>query len=285
MSRILVTGGSGMLGGSVSVALLELGREVATADRHDRGPADVERHVAELSVPGAFDAVVATVEPDLVVHTAYSMEDLDRDVVAATTNVAVACAAHGVGLLHISTDAVFDGERPTYAEGDIPSPVHPYGVAKRQVELVVLDTVPDATIVRTSLIAHLHPDTPDSATAWVVDANRAGRAVTLFTDEVRTAVRLVDLTAVLVELIALAPSARSGIWHVAGPERLSRADIGEVIATTFDLDRSLIAHAPSASVAGRRPRDVSLSAARAEARLSVRPAAIATLPGHGQAHG
>jgi dTDP-4-dehydrorhamnose reductase len=285
VSRVLITGGGGMLGGSVATALAGLGHEVHTADRHDRAPVDVVRHVAELSAPGAFDAVVAAVRPDLVVHTAYSMEDLDRDVVVATTNVAAACAAHGAGLLHISTDAVFDGEHPTYAEGDVPEPVHPYGVAKRRVELEVLDAVPDATIVRTSLIVHLDPEMPDSATAWVVDANRDGRTVTLFTDEVRTAVRLVDLTAVVVELVDLDPSDRRGFWHVAGPERLSRADIGAVIATAFDLDRDLIAHAPSSSVAGPRPRDVSLSAARAAAELSVRPAPVATLPRHGQAHG
>jgi dTDP-4-dehydrorhamnose reductase len=285
VSRVLVTGGGGMLGGALSLALVASGHEVHTADRHDRGPDGVVRHVAELSTPGAFDAVVGDVRPDLVVHTAYSMEDLDRDVVAATTNVAFACAAHGAGMLHISTDAVFDGEHPLYAEDDVPEPVHPYGVAKRAVEEVVLDAVADATVVRTSLIVHLDADLPDSATAWVVDANRDGREVTLFTDEVRSAVRLVDLTAVLVELVGLDPAARRGIWHVAGPERLSRAEIGEVIAAAFDLDRSLIRHAPSSTVAGPRPRDVSLSAQRVAAELSVRPAAIATLPRHGQALG
>ena len=199
--------------------------------------------------------------------------------------VADACAAHGAGLVHISTDAVFDGEHPPYGEDDVPEPVHPYGVAKRRVELAVLDTVPDATVVRTSLIVHLDPDQPDSATGWVVDANRDGREVTLFTDEVRTAVRLVDLTAVLVELVELDASSRRGFWHVAGPERLSRAEIGEVIAGAFDLDRSLIRHAPSSTVAGPRPRDVSLHAERVDAELSVRPAPIATLPRHGQALG
>jgi dTDP-4-dehydrorhamnose reductase len=282
--RVLVTGGSGMLGGAVATALAAAGHDVHTADRHDRAPAEVTGHVAELSQPGAFDAVVATVRPDLVVHTAYSMEDLERDVVAATSCVADACRSHGSGLLHISTDAVFDGEHAPYAEEDVPRPVHPYGRAKRAVELVVAEAVPDATIVRTSLIVHLDPLQPDSATAWVVDANRAGRAVTLFVDEVRTAVRLVDLVDVLVELAGRDRAARRGIWHVAGPDALSRAEIGDVLASAFDLDRSLIEHAPSSTVAGPRPRDVSLRAGRMATELSVRPAPIATVPDHGEAH-
>jgi dTDP-4-dehydrorhamnose reductase len=282
--RVLVTGGSGMLGGAAAAELAASGHEVHTADRHDRAPSGVATHVAELSEPGAFDAVVAEVRPDLVVHTAYSMEDLERDVVAATTNVAEACRSHGCELLHISTDAVFDGEHAPYAEDDVPRPVHPYGRAKRAVELVVAEAVPDAAIVRTSLIVHLDRDQPDSATAWVVDANRAGRPVTLFVDEVRTAVRLVDLVDVLVELAGRDCASRRGIWHVAGPDALSRAEIGEVIASVFDLDRSLIGHAPSSSVAGPRPRDVSLRAGRMAAELSVRPAPVATVPGHGEAH-
>jgi dTDP-4-dehydrorhamnose reductase len=282
--KVLVTGGSGMLGGAVAVALAAEGHDVHTADRHDRVPPGAAGHVAELSHPGAFDAVVAEVRPDLVVHTAYSMEDLERDVVAATTHVAAACRAHGAGLVHISTDAVFDGESAPYAEADVPRPVHPYGHAKRAVEVVVTDTVPDATIVRTSLIVHLDPEHPDSATAWVVDANREGREVTLFVDEVRTAVRLVDLVDVISELIGRDAAQRRGIWHVAGPDALSRADIGAVIAAAYDLDPTLIRHAPSGSVAGPRPRDVSLLAGRLAAELSVRPAPIATVPGHGEAH-
>jgi dTDP-4-dehydrorhamnose reductase len=273
-----------MLGGAVATALVAAGHEVHTADRHDRAPADVAGHVAELSRPGAFESVVAAVVPDLVIHAAYSMEDLERDVVAATTNVADACREHGCGLLHISTDAVFDGEHAPYDEEDVPRPIHPYGHAKRAVELVVAEAVPDATVVRTSLIVHLDREHPDSATAWVVDANRAGRPVTLFVDEVRTAVRLVDLVAVLVELVDREPPARAGIWHVAGPDALSRAEIGAVIASAFDLDASLVRHAPSSSVAGPRPRDVSLRARRMAAELSVRPAPIATVPSHGEAH-
>jgi dTDP-4-dehydrorhamnose reductase len=143
--------------------------------------------------------------------------------------------------------------------------------------------VPDAAIVRTSLIVHLDRERPDSATAWIVDANRAGRTVTLFTDEIRSAVRLVDLTEVVVALAMMSAGERRGVWHVAGPERLSRADIGAVIADAFGLDPSLIAHAPSSSVAGPRPRDVSLIAERVRRELSWVPMPIATLPGHGQA--
>lgn len=280
--RVLVTGGSGMLGGHLARRLGSAGWEVHTVDRHERAPVGAVSHVAELSVAGRFDEVVAATRPDLVVHTAYSMEDLDRDVVAASENVIDACATHDVALVHMSTDAVFDGEHAPYCEQDVPRPVHPYGVAKRQVELLIAERLPAAAVVRTSLIAHLDPAGPDSATAWVVEANRRGEPVTLFHDEYRSVVRLVDLLDVLMAVVELPAEARSGHWHVAGPQRMSRAELGAVIAEVFGLDRSLIRTASADTVTASRPRDVTLSAERVRRELHLSPLPVATVPHHGQ---
>ena len=61
------------------------------------------------------------------------------------------CADRGVGLVHISTDYVFDGtaDKP-YTEGSVTSPRSVYGASKRAGEEAVRASHPTALIVRTS---------------------------------------------------------------------------------------------------------------------------------------
>ena len=280
--KLLVTGAGGLVGRALSRSLLDR-HQVHGTFRHRPAPAGLVAHHVELAEPGAFQRVVDEIGPDLVVHTAYSMGDLERDVVAATDAVASACRVAGVDLIHLSTDAVFDGEHAPYAEADLPRPVHPYGVAKRRAELAVLESVPGASVVRTALIAHLDRDEPDSGSRWLLEAQERGEIVTMFTDEIRSVVRLVDLVAVISVLAERDASERAGIWHVGGPDRLSRWDLGEIAVRRLGLDRSLIRAGSASTMGGPRPRDVSLSCERL-AQLSVLPQPIDTVADHGQAN-
>jgi len=280
--RIVVTGGSGLLGGHVA-GRLGTAHDVHTADRHPGLIDGATAHLVELSDGAAVDRLIGELRPELVIHTAYSTSHPDRDIVAAGRSVVDACTRFGADLIHISTDAVFSGRNPPYSETATPHPVHSYGVAKRRVEEDIATRLPDAAVIRTSLIVHLDPSRPDGATAWVVDANRRGERVTLFEDEFRTAVRLVDLVDVLLALVERPSDRRRGIWHVAGPERLSRTELGAIVATAFDLDVALIDTASAATLSAPRPRDVSLSAARVRDELHLVALPVATVPSHGQA--
>jgi dTDP-4-dehydrorhamnose reductase len=280
--RVLVTGAGGLVGSALCGALRSV-HEVHGTIRSASAPGGVAPHGVELSEAGAFATVVDQVRPEAVVHTAYSTADLDRDVRRATEQVATACAGAQVPLIHISTDAVFDGDHAPYGEDDLPQPIHPYGQAKRDAELIVEALGPEAAVVRTALIAHLADDRSDTATEWILAANRRREPVTLFTDEFRTVVRLDDLVGALGELVALDPHRRSGRWHVAGPDRLSRWELGQILADRYPLDRSLLVAGEAASMGQPRPRDVSLTYGRLLRELSIRPSPVATVPPHGQA--
>lgn len=66
-------------------------------------------------------------------------------------NIAQAARAVGARLIHISTDYVFNGKSSApYQEEDICDPTNTYGHSKRAGELKVLETLPSASIVRTS---------------------------------------------------------------------------------------------------------------------------------------
>lgn len=279
--KVLVTGAGGLVGAAVAARLGERGHDVAGTVRNRPAPPGVTAHPLRLEVAGEFAALLDEVRPDLVVHTAYSMADLDRDVVAATAEVAAACGQRGIDLIAISTDAVFDGERPPYGESDVPEPVHPYGRAKRAAELVVGE-VEGSAIVRLALVTRFEREPYDAATAWLLDATGRGEPVTLFTDEIRSVIHLDDVVAGLVAITEA--DHRAGVWHLAGPEPLSRWELGQLVARTHRLDTARWHADVAASFGAPRPRDVTLSCDRARGALGFAPRAIGTVTGRGQAN-
>lgn len=259
---VLVTGGAGMVAGWL-VRTAPPGLDLVVTERRSPVPDDVRAAAAvrpvELTDQDAVAALVADVGPRVVVHAAYSMTER-ADVVDATAAVARACAATGTALVHLSTDVVFGGDRPPYAEDDPAAPVSDYGRWKAEAERIVVDAVPDAAITRTSLVVSLHP--PDPATASLAGALAEGRTVRLFRDEWRQPIRAEDLAAELWALLALPRADRAGIWHLPGPERLSRLELGLRVAVASGLDASTIESASAADHPTPRPRDLAMVAGR-----------------------
>src|SRR5262249_38330566 len=67
-----------------------------------------------------------------------------------------ACAARGIRLVHVSTDYVFDGTRPSWREEDPTGPLNVYGRSKLAGEQAVLAAYPEALVVRTSWLFSGH---------------------------------------------------------------------------------------------------------------------------------
>jgi len=257
---VLVTGGSG----TVATALLAGAPEHVTVhatwrSRPPSGPATPHR--IELTDAAAVAALVADTAADVVVHTAYSMSER-ADVVDTTACVAAACAASGAALVHLSTDAVFDGDHPPYREGDRPSPVSDYGAWKLEAEELAVAGVPDVCITRTSLVVGIDP--PDPASARLLESVRAGEGATLFHDELRQPILAADLAAELWALVALERSGRAGIWHLPGAEVLSRLELGERVCERVGLPSTGLRPGSQADHPGRRPRDLTMLAGRRE---------------------
>lgn len=271
--RVLITGGGGLLGG-------ELIRQAPSgidlhATRRTSPVEGAESHSVELSDADSVQALWMRLRPDLVIHTAYTQAEGERDVWMATESVVRACRAAGAALVYMSTDALLDGESSPYAESAEPAPVHEYGRWKARAELHVRGEMPDAAVIRTSLIVRAEP--PDRNSAWVVDALRRGDPVRLFTDELRCPMAVEDLAAQLWEIALLPPERRGGIWHLAGPEAVSRYALGVLLAVRHGLDPSVITPAPSATAPASRPRDLRLLTTRADAELRTRARPISAV--------
>lgn len=257
-----MTGGAGLVGGHLIASAPDTVEAVATWRHTPVDPAVGARatmHRLDLCDRAETRELVVGVGPDVVVHTAYSMSSPD-DIVEATRSVAAAAAAAGSALVHLSTDVVFDGDAAPYVESDPVAPVNEYGRWKVLAEQAAVADVPDACITRTSLVVDLQR--PDRSTAALFDTVRRGDPATLFVDEVRCPIRAQDLAATLWSIVALDRTQRAGIWHLPGPEALTRWELGTRLLSAAGLDASSVRAASARDHPDPRPADLTLRTER-----------------------
>ncbi|MEY9840641.1 NAD(P)-dependent oxidoreductase [Streptacidiphilus sp. EB103A] len=229
---LLIIGGSGFLGTELVRQAADAGHPTAAtfATRPGSTP-KVAWHAMDLRDPGRIEAVVAQVQPSVIVNAASSQSDW---AITAEGPVRLAMAAARVGsrLIHVSTDAVFSGSRVHYDETCPPDPLTPYGAAKAAAETGVRLVHTGAVIARTSLIIGGRRSVHVRAVHDLATGNRGG---VLFTDDIRCPVHVSDLAAGLLEL---ASCDASGIHHLAGADAVSRYELGVLIARRDGLDVS-----------------------------------------------
>ena len=257
-------GGSGFLGLRVTRQAQLAGHRVTATFHASRPPAaDVDWRRVDVRRRDDVAALARHVQPDVIVNAAYVQSDWETTADGGA-HVALAAAAAGAQLVHVSSDAVFSGTAPGYDETRRPDPVSSYGAAKAAAETAVKGITPDAIIARTSLII----GDGDSPHERLVHALASGAATgVLYTDNVRCPVHVDDLAAALLEL---AGGPHTGICHAAGPDALSRYELGLLIAARDGLDPDTLPAGLHAGTGKPGPFDVRLDSARTQERLTTR---------------
>ena len=281
--RILVTGASGLLGGRLC-ALLAPDFETTGLVRSQAPPDGIAALSADLADKAAASAALDRARPDAVIHCA-ALADPEicerepgrarRDNLAATEQLAAACRSRGARLITISTDLVFGGGSAFSNEASPAHPLTEYGRSKLGAESATLQASSDAVVLRVALVAGRGFGPRLTATESVARRLRRNETVTLYEDEWRTPVDPESVAEAIRAVLRL-PSA-SGCFHIAGAERVTRAQLGERVASAFGLDASLIRRAPQSSHRGApRPADVSLDITRAREELEWAPRPLDT---------
>jgi dTDP-4-dehydrorhamnose reductase len=264
MPRLLITGASGTLGRNVARMAGQQGWEVCGTYYTAPPPLAGQWHQLDVRDRDAVMALVRLIQPAAIVHTAYMYRGAGMWATTAdgAANVALAAREIGARLVHISSDAVFDGTSNPYTEAARPNPITLYGAAKAAAETAVGTIAPQAAIVRTSLIISREPLDPQ--TRLVLDLAAGRRTGHLFTDQYRCPIGADDLAGAALELAA---NDFAGVINVAGAEAITRYDLGCLIARVHQLDAAKLAGATVATLTMPTVADVRLDSSLARSLL------------------
>lgn len=280
--RVLVTGAGGLLGGRLAELLHGRGLDVLATHRGRVPPPGPRPVLVELTDEEALVRLLDASRPDAVVHAAAigrSSQCEERPDEAERVNarlpgtLARECRERGLRLVALSTDLVFGGDRAFVREDDPPAPLGVYGRTKLAGEEAVLAACPEAAVVRVALVLGRGHGARATSTESVARALLGGQSVRLFTDEYRTPVdpeSLVDAVARLLD------GSAAGRFHLGGPERISRYQLGLRVARCLSLPGAGVVAARQADYPGPdlRAADVSLDSGRARRELGWEPRPI-----------
>ncbi len=274
-----VIGGTGFLGSHVVRATRAAGFRVVAIARRPGSAAD-DTAIRTIDVLNAVDLERALVDlsPVAVVNCAAlaRIADCARDPsLARRMNaelprfLARFAAERRVRLVQVSTDLVFGlhaAPRTGFAETDEPAPTSEYGATKLAGERAVTAANPAALVVRLPLLCGDSFGRGLGASDSVLAAVNRGERPRLFTDEWRTPLDASDAARALVEL---ASTNHGGLLHVAGPERMTRFELGlRALRAHGRVDADLCVDAAvREGEHADRPADVALNADRARALL------------------
>lgn len=271
---LLVAGASGFLGCNLTLEALASARPVVgVVHRRSAAHTELECVTADLTSSSAARELLCRLRPAAVVNCA-AFADVDACEgnperarllnVELPRSLAVACAELGVGLVHISTDSVFDGRRGSYAESDEPAPVNVYARSKLEGERAVQDAFPEALIVRTNFIGSSGRGI--GLADWVSSRLEAGERIDGFADVIFSPLLANELARVV---LAAIDCRLQGLYHAAAVDACSKYDFVRRLAAALGVDGTLVnsARLADAKLKAPRPLNTALSSARLEAAL------------------
>ncbi len=277
--RILVTGASGLLGLNLALEAAKDHQVFGVVHRNSLRTQAFQVIQADLrpqAAPSAVERLIDQVQPDWVIHCAAqaNVDACEADPALAEQlnsllpeKLAQYVARGGARLLHVSTDAVFDGARGQYTESDEPNPLSVYARTKLEGERRVAAQDPSALIARVNLFGWSLGG-QRSLAEFFFNHLSAGKRVMGFTDVYFCPLLVNDIARVFLEMLE---RGLQGLYHVVSNECLTKYAFGVRLAQAFNLDPSLI-QPTSVQEAG-------LKAARSP-RLTLRTEKLSAALGH-----
>ena len=233
-TRILVTGAAGLLGTPLCALL---------SKRSDIDCIAMAKADLDITDRATVMATFETHKPQWVINcAAYTkVDDCESNETLATKvngegagNIAAVAAKVGAGLIHVSTDYVFDGTArspiPVDAETGPPNALSAYGRSKLIGEEQVLKEHPSATIVRTAWV--YGPDGPCFPMAILKLAGE-GKLKKVVNDQRGAPTHAPDLAAAIIRLI---DAKAIGLYHVTNSSDCTWFEFAKVLLDLAQID-------------------------------------------------
>jgi len=286
VQRVLIIGSNGLLGQKIAELLSLCGNYSLMLTSQEELSVFDEGALpyARLDITRRNDVrrIVDEIEPEVIINAA-AVTDVDlceneRELawkvnVSGVENIVYAAKLVGASVIHISTDYVFDGKNGPYDELAHPSPLGYYGKTKLASENVLRASGLSYTILRTMILYGSGVDVKQNFALWLIKNLSEGKPVRVVDDQIGNPTLVDDLAYAILKIIELG---RSGLYHIAGRDLVSRHDFAVVLSEIFDFDRKLITAVKTSTLKqlAERPMNSGFITLKAETELGAKASGI-----------
>lgn len=258
-TKILIIGASGLLGSKIYEKFSKDYKIIGTYSKNK------EKNLYHYDITKKDLTIFKEIKPEIVMHTAgltkldsceTNKEEAYKVNVEGTENIIQGCKLNKSKLIYFSTDFVFDGKKGNYKEEDVTNPLSYYAKTKLEAEEMVKNSGLDYIIARVAVLYGAKQN--NKIVSWCIDQLKSEEYVTLIADHMRTPTLVDDIAEALNILIM---KNKTGIYHIAGSEKLSAFSMGVRIAEIFNFDKKYLKPITSHRFKQKapRPRDSSLN--------------------------
>lgn len=264
MKRVLITGSNGLLGqklveilsNSPVYSMLLVSKQPTSVFHEEK------LRYRQLDISRKQDVIhlVEEFEPHVIINAA-AMTNVDkcegereaawRANVSGVEHLVYAAKFVGARIIQLSTDYVFDGKHGPYSERDRPNPLSYYGRTKLASENLLQTSGVPATIVRTMVLYGIGFGVKLNFALWLLKNLNDGKPLRVVDDQIANPTLADDVAYAILKVVELE---RTGIYHVAGPDLVSRYDFALALARTFNFNKKLITPVKTSAMKQPAPR-------------------------------
>ncbi|XP_042862640.1 methionine adenosyltransferase 2 subunit beta-like [Penaeus japonicus] len=270
--RVLVTGGSGLLGRAIMKVFTEINWNVVGTAFSRVGQGLVK---CDLTDSSSVEALIEKEKPDFIIHAAAERapdavenryEETRKLNVAASGHLAALAKRCGSKLIYISTDYVFDGTSPPYRETDACNPLNKYGQTKLDGEKAILEEDPSACVLRVPILYGPVERVDESAVTCLLPLLQLKASKKVSHYEKRYPVHVRDVALILRDLVKAITKDREikGIFQWSGKEQLTKYDMIVAMSRVLSLPHDHIAPDPSPAPGAPRSYEARMDSSRLE---------------------
>lgn len=262
--KILIIGASGLLGSKLYEKFSENYKVIGTYSTNKQD----SLYYCDITKKDLI--IFKEIKPDIVIHAA-GITKLDpcetnkelayKINVEGTENVIQGCKLNNSKLIYFSTDFIFDGKKGNYREEDSTNPLSYYAKTKLKSEELIKNSGLEYIIARVAVLYGAKQN--NKLISCCIEKLKNQEYMLLVADHLRTPT-LVDDIAEAINILII--KNRKGVYHIAGPEKLSAFSMGVRIAEVFNFDKKYLKPiiADRFKQIAPRPRDSSLNIEKLE---------------------
>jgi dTDP-4-dehydrorhamnose reductase len=249
MKKVLITGGSGLLGQYLNLAVSKNSNVLTTYKNNPGNCREFLSEKIDILNEEELKILFQEFQPEIVIHAAaitnpvpkenQSTKDYFGVNVTASKNIATLCEKYKAKIIYISSDLVYAGYRGSFLKEDAKLiPASLYAETKLVGESKVKEFTDNYLILRTALLYGFGLNHSQCHFHFIYDELRNNRPVKLLTDQFRTPISLKDASSIIADLAEI--DIKAEIINVGGLDRVSRYELGEMLCSMAGFDKNLL---------------------------------------------